>query len=302
MNSAIYGQLTVFQAIVAEGSISGAARRLETTAPSVSKSLKLLETHIGLPLFHRTTRKIELTEAGRLLQERTANVVQSLVSAVESVQDLGGNPAGSVRMTVPRFAFQSIIRPHYAEFCRRYPHVQLEISVNDGTVDIIEQGFDLGIRFGDTVGENMVARRLSEPVMQGLYVSADYRAQYGLPQTPAELSNHRLIGYRFITANRILPLVLDDKGQDLTVDMPVSVMVNDIEVMNDAVRKGLGIGRIFDLTWRLLPDREDFIPVLQDYWQRYPAVYLYYPQHSQKARRIGVVVDFLTEKAASDGV
>lgn len=296
MNGSIYGYLTVFHTIAEQGSIAAASRKLEIAPPSVSQSLKLLERHIGLPLFHRTTRKMELTEAGQRLLDSTKHLVQSLEYAIESVQDLGEMPTGTVRITLSRFAYQLILKPHFAEFCCLYPHIQLEISIYDGTVDILQQGFDLGIRFGDKVEPNMVARKLLDPFAEGLYVSPMYADQHGIPQTPQALTIHYLIGYRFITANRILPLILQQNGQDLTVEMESRVVVNDIDVMIDATRSGLGIGRIFTPIYQQLPDREQLIPILQDYWKLYPAVYLYYPQHSQKAKRIQVLIAFLIQQ------
>ena len=247
MHSTLYNQLTIFHAIAAEGSISGAARSLGMAVPSVSKSLKLLEQRTGTPLFHRTTRRIALTEEGRSLYERTAQAIEALEHAVANTQGLGNELAGSVRMTLSRFAFYLVLQPVYAEFCRQYPEIELEISVFDGTVDIVEQGFDMGIRFHNRVDEGMVARRLLPPFKNGLYASKSYIEAHGLPQTLAELKLHRLIGYRFITANRMLPLILkNDKGHETTVEMPLAMIANDIEVMTDAVRQGIGIGRIFE--------------------------------------------------------
>lgn len=298
MNGSIYGYLTVFHTIAEQGSIAAASRKLEIAPPSVSQSLKLLERHIGLPLFHRTTRKMELTEAGQRLLESTKPLIQSLEYAVESVQDLGEMPTGTVRITMSKFAYQLILKPHFAEFCRLYPHIQLEISINDAAIDIVQKGFDMGIRFGNSVAENMVARKLLEPFHNGLYVSQNYIAQYGAPETPEELPQHKLIGYRFITSNRLLPLELSKDGQDLKVDMPMSLITDDIDMMIDATRAGLGIGRNFTPIHRLLPDSDQLIPILQDYWKLYPAVYLYYPQHSQKAKRIQVLISFLSQKFA----
>lgn len=297
MNSAIYGQLIVFQTIAAQGSIAAAARQLEIGSPAVSKSLKQLEEYIGLPLFNRTTRKLELTEAGQLLLANTGDAVQDLKLAVESVQDLGHTARGSVRMTVPRFAYQCIVRPRMAEFMQRYPEIELEISVDDGDVDILEAGYDVGIRFGDHIEEGMIARQLMKPFKEGLYVSPAYIAKYGVPKKLEDLPQHKLIGYRLISAKRILPLGLENRGEALSVHMPHSIVVNDIEVIHDAVRAGLGIGRVFEPTFRRLPDPENFVPVLQAYWQSYPGVYLYYLQNSQKAKRIRVLIDFLLENA-----
>ncbi|WP_429946377.1 LysR substrate-binding domain-containing protein [Bibersteinia trehalosi] len=214
------------------------------------------------------------------------------------MQDLGEIPTGTVRITLSRFAYQLILKPHFAEFCRLYPHIQLEISIYDGTVDILQQGFDLGIHFGDKVEPNMVACKLLDPFAEGLYVSPAYVEQYGIPQTLQELTNHKLIGYRFITANRILLLMLNQNEQELMVEMESRLVANDIDVIADGVRAGLGIGRIFTPIHRLLPDSDQFIPVLQDYWKYYPAVYLYYPQHSNKAKRIQVLIAFLSQKLA----
>ncbi|KAE9528978.1 LysR family transcriptional regulator [Testudinibacter aquarius] len=299
MHSAIYGQLTVFHTIAAQGSISTAARQLEIGAPAVSKSLKQLEEHIGLPLFNRTTRKLELTEAGSLLLARTGEAVQSLQYAVESVHDLGQTPAGRVRITVPRIAYLLVLKPHFAEFCRRYPQVELEISMYDGTVDIIKEGFDLGIRFGHAIEENRVARKLLPPFRGGLYVSKAYADQFGVPQSLAELAQHKLIGFRFMTANSLFPLSLHENGHEVNIEMPTPLIVNSLEVVLDAVRQGLGIGRVFEPILALEADAADFIPVLERHWKHYPPLSLYYPQHSQKAKRIRVLIDFLAEKMAS---
>lgn len=297
MKNTIYGQLTVFHTIVAQGSISAAARQLEVGAPAVSKSLKQLEVQIGLPLFNRSTRRLELTEAGQLLLMRTSDIIEALQYAVESVQDLGSKPIGHVRITVVRFVYQCLIRPHLEAFSQCYPDITLEISVNDGTVDIFEQKFDLGVRFGDKIEEGMVAQKIMPAMKEGLYVSHNYIKQYGMPKTLNALTQHCLIGYRFMTANRILPLILNNKNKEITIDMPQHFITNDIDVIADGVRKGLGIGRLFTVVHEQLPDKEAFIPVLKPYWRGYPAVYLYYLQHSQKAKRVRVLIDFLLEKA-----
>ena len=197
-------------------------------------------------------------------------------------------------------SYLCLLKPRLARFYETYPGIRLEISVYDGTVDILERGFDMGIRFGDRVEEGMVARRLSEPFREGLYVSEDYVRRHGLPKGPEDLSHHRLIGYRFITANRMLPLILNMDGEELTVDMPVSITTNDIGVIADAVRQGLGIGRLFEPVHRRLSDRDAFLPVLERFWRGYPALYLYFPQNSQRAKRIRALIDFMAEAEAEN--
>lgn len=298
MNNVIYNQIRIFQSIAREGSISAAARKLEITPPSVSKALKLLEQHLGHPLFIRTTRRIELTDAGQQLLQQTSAAVDSLEKALDSIKDSSQQPSGLIRITLSRFAYLLILKPFMAEFCQRYPGVQLEISVYDGTINIIEERFDLGIRFGDILEGGVVARQLLKPFREGLYASASYLETFGTPATPVDLHQHRLIGYRFITNNRILPLILEDKGEQLTVEMPGQLISNDIDVMADGIRSGLGIGRLFEPIHRLQPDRETFIPVMEPYWKTYPPVYLYYPKSAGKTKRVKTLIDFLLTKTA----
>ena len=296
MDNATYGQLAVFHAIAREKSISAAARKLGVTVPSVSKSLRLLEQTTGMPLFARTTRKISLTEAGRALLSKTATAMSELDLALEDVVDLGRIPSGSVRLTLSRFAYQLIVRARLAEFYQACPQIQLELSINDGTVNLVDENFDLGIRFGNTLNEGMVAREIYPPFKLGLYASAGYLAAVGTPKTPEALSAHRLITYRFTTSNRLSPLVLNNGGVSLAVDMPHTMICNDIDAVCDAVLAGIGIGRIFEPLQQNMPDGDKLIPVLKKYWQPFPAVYLYYQQNSQRAKRVQAVIDFFVGK------
>ncbi|MFN1512399.1 LysR family transcriptional regulator [Vibrio owensii] len=297
MNGTTYNQLMMFHTIAQEGSITAAARKLEIAPPSVSQALKMLEEQLGLPLFTRTTRRIELTEAGQLLYERTLASMSELNLAVESVSDLSRVPSGKVRITVPRFVYQSLLKPIYIEFCQRYPSIQLEISVSDKAIDIIRNGFDMGIRFGDRVEEGMIARQLTLPVKEALFASPGYIEQYGLPKTPDDLKQHKLIQYRFISSNQVAPLNLNNQGETITVNMPTALIVNDTDVMIDAAHNGLGIGRIVTPMVEEGFKKGEIVPVLEEYWQPYSGLYVYFHKNTQKAKRVRVLIDFLLEKA-----
>lgn len=298
MRGATYNQLMIFQAIVQEGSIRGAARKLEIAPPSASKALKALEANLGLPLFNRTTRSMELTEAGQLLYDNTATAVSSLNSALESVHDLHSEPTGKVRLTLPKFVYQWLLQPIYADFCRLYPQLQLEVSISDATVNLINEGLDLGIRFGDKVEEGMIARPLTPSLRSALFASPEYVETYGQPETPEDLKDHRQVAYRFITANRLAPVTLLRDGQRIEVEMPAALTVNDTDMMIDATSKGLGIGQMVTPVIQKQLDSGALVPILPDYWTSYPGLFLYFPQNSQKARRVRVLIDFLLEHYA----
>ncbi|RAP43379.1 hypothetical protein BYZ73_01350 [Rhodovulum viride] len=208
-----------------------------------------------MPLFNRSTRRLEITPAGEMLRGRSSDALRVPSHAVESVQDLGRTPSGTVRITAARFAhWCGLRRPVLARFAARHPQIRLEISDDHGTVDILRQGFDIGIRFGDRLEEDL-------------------------------------------PAHRRLPLMQERDGEDPTIDMPARLATNDIEVTADAVRQGLGIGRLFEPVRARLPDAADFAPVLEPCCRRYPALFLYFPRNGRKAARVRTLTDFLAESA-----
>lgn len=296
MNGTTFNQLVMFHTIAQEGSITKAAQKLQIASPSVSNALKALETRLELPLFIRTTRRIELTEAGRQLYDSTIDSVNELNYAFDSVGELSKVPSGKVRITLPRFVYQYLLQPVYVEFCNRYPGVELEISVSDAAIDILKEGYDLGIRFGDRVEDGMVVRQLTSPMSEALFASPAYIKRNGIPLTPDDLKAHKLIQYRFITSNQLAPLELNRSGETISVDMPKALVVNDTDLMLDAAIKGLGIGRIVEPMITDLIKNGELVPILKAYWLPYSALYVYFHQHTQKAKRVRVLIDFLMEK------
>lgn len=300
MNGTTYNQLLMFHTIVSEGSISGAARKLEIAPPSVSQALKLLEESLGLPLFTRTTRRMELTQAGTQLFERTRYPIEELSIAVESVSELSKVPSGKVRITMPRFAYQIYIAPIYAEFCQRYPDIELEVSISDATVDILSEGFDLGIRFGDKVEEGMIARPLTAPLKEAIVAAPSYLASFGQPHTPQDLAKHKFIQYRFLTSNQLAPLRLNDQGEVLHLDTNTALIVNDTDLLLDAAQKGLGLCRAITPMVNKYIASGDLKPVMSEYWYSYAGLYVYFHRNSQKAKRVRVLIDFLLEKISQE--
>lgn len=293
MKGSTFHCLMIFHCIVQEGSIRGAARRLEMSAPTVSLALKQLEQTLGLALFRRTTRSMELTEAGQQLHDQTGHAMATLDGALERVGQHGRAPAGKVRVTLPRFVFQSFLQPLYAGFCRQYPEIELELHLSDATVDILREGIDLGIRSGDRVDEGMVARPLSGPLREALFASPDYLARHGEPMTPAQLSEHRLIRYRFTTSNRLsaLRLALDDNTP--APEMGTALIVNDTDAMIDAARQGLGIGKMIEPVATPHLAAGTLMPVLESWWVTHPGLHLYYRRESAQTGRVRALIDYL---------
>lgn len=297
MQGATTNQLMVFHAIVEAGSLRGAARQLNIAPPTVSQALQALERGIGLPVMLRSTRHLELTEAGRMLYQRTRPLLESLSLAVESVRDLGDVPAGKVRLTLPHFVADFFLQPIYADFCRRYPQIELEISLSDAVVNLLSEGFDAGIRFGNLIEDGMVARPLTPPMPEAIFASPEYLAEFGTPVEVADLTKHKKIQYRFISANQIAPMTLLRDGEEVRVDMPTALIVNDTALMVDAAIRGLGIGCMVWPVVAPMLGSGTLLPILPSAWRTIPGLQLFYPQNSQKAKRIRVLIDFLIEHA-----
>ncbi|MBY6093300.1 LysR family transcriptional regulator [Ferrimonas balearica] len=296
MNRLPYSQLAIFVAIARHNSIRAAACSLSMSAPSVSQALKQLEARLGVPLLLRSTRQMELTEAGRTLLNQAEPALSQLADAFAEAGAQSQVPTGRVRLTLPRFVYQLYLKRLFAEFCRQYPQIELDLSVDDRAVDLIEQGFDLGIRMGDRISEGMVARRLGPPMTEALFASPAYLAQYGQPQTLTELNQHRLIQYRFMASNQTAPLTLLHQGEAVRVELPHAMVVNDTDLMVDAALEGLGIGRFLSPAVQPLFDSGKLVPVLENYWYHYPGLHLYFPQGAQKALRVRVLIDYLTAR------
>ncbi len=296
MKGSTYNQLLVFSTIAQAGSITLAAKRLEMKAPSVSQALKNLEAEIGLPLFSRTTRHIELTESGKMLLNRTQSLMTELSFEFESIKDLSNTPIGKLRITVPRFVYQWILSQIYVEFCLKYPDIDLEISISDGLVDITTEGFDLGIRFGQMLDNEMVARPITTPLKDAIFASPLYIEKYGIPDKLEELNFHKLINYRFIHANEIAPLTMQNNNQEISINMPTALVVNDTDLMLDAAKNGLGIGRMIEPLVSSYFETNQLVPILEQHWKNYSGLYIYFNKSAQKAKRIRVFIDFLLDK------
>jgi DNA-binding transcriptional LysR family regulator len=181
----------------------------------------------------------------------------------------------------------------YADSYRQFPAINLEISINDATIDLIESNFDIGIRFGNKLDNRMVAKPISEPIRDAIFASPEYIRRHGLPSSPADLSGHRFIQYRFQSSNKLLEFALENYAPALPSDLSVALIVNDTCAIVDSAMAGLGIGRVLEPVVAPYLTRGALVPVLEPYWPVCPPLYLYYPQTLQKSGAVKAFVDFL---------
>ncbi len=198
------GDVEVFIAVVEHGSFTAGAVALSTTPSVLSRAISRLEARLGRQLLQRTTRRVGLTEAGRLYLEQVRSAFSLLVDAERDVQGQEGELAGRVRLSVPTTYGHYRLPPLLARFARQYPRVQVELNITNRNVDLVAEGFDLAIRLGHLPDSGLVARKLEDATLL-LVASPEYLRRMGAPQTLEDLQRHMCLPFVMPRTGRIAP-------------------------------------------------------------------------------------------------
>ncbi len=283
--------LRTFHAICAQGTLKAAADILGVQPSAVSQQLKQFEDHIGVALFVRNTRSIALTQAGRDLLERTRHILSEAGAAIEAVRAEAGATSGPLRITLPFRAWQSVIAPRFAEFQRRFPEIELDLSIEEELIDIAATGFHAGIRLGDHLQNHMIAKALSPP-MPGAYVAAPgYVSRHGLPQIPSDLLAHHCIRHRMKSSGMIAPWEFEVNGELQSVAVSGPLIFNDLRSVVDAALNGFGIG------WSLKVGVQDalkagsLVQVLAAFTPERPRFFIYFPEQLRDLPRLRAFIE-----------
>jgi len=285
------GGLEIFLSIVQQGSLRGAARALGVGAPAVTHQLKSLEAQLGVNLFVRTTRSVELTEAGAALAKRADPALSEIRAAVEEARGLGQARTGTLRITLPWSAYRIAIEPILAAFRSSHPGVQLELSFNEALVDVVREGFHAGIRLGDRLTPGMIAVPITPPLQAAYSAAPSYFERQGRPRHPRDLIDHRCIRYRFISSNRLADWQFREGDRTFIVDPGASLVFDSFQAVVQAACAGHGIG------WSLRAVVEQELrvnrleTVLEDYCTEHPPFFLYYPEQNRRLELLRVFIE-----------
>ena len=244
------GDVEVFIAVVEHGSFTAAAVALSTTPSVLSRAVTRLEARLGRQLLQRTTRRVGLTEAGRVYLEQARSAFSLLDDAERVGRGQEGDLTGRVRMSVPTTYAHYRLPPLLAHYNQRYPRVQVELNITNRNVDLIAEGFDLAIRLGQLPDSGLVARKLEDASLL-LVASPDYLHRRGKPQTLEELQRHQCLPFIMPRTGRIAPWVFHDEGRDIDW-MPGST----IEISDDVLgvvslaEQGMGICQSYEFIVR----------------------------------------------------
>ena len=285
--------LATFVAIVDQGSLRAAATSLGVKPPAVSYRLGRLETAVGAPLFLRTARSLEITEAGKLLYEKSRPALSEISAAVTEAGQAMRALRGTLRIALSKIAFQYTFADHISEFRDRHPEIELDLSFNDELVDLSEAGFHAGVRVGKLIDRDMIAVRLTGNRRVVHVASPDYLDKRGRPATPRDLLTHECIAYRFGTSSKFLEWEFQDADGVTTINLGKGITVNDTSAQIEAARLGLGIAWFGEKIVEREISNGELEVVLGAYSVERPPFYFYFPREYKELRTLRALVDFL---------
>jgi DNA-binding transcriptional LysR family regulator len=230
--------LEVFSKVAATGSLSAAGRAMGLSQTMVTKHLAALEARLGAKLFHRTTRRLSITDAGRSYLESCERILAEIEAADAAVSADRIEPRGLLRLNVPLVFGVRQIAPRLGEFARRHPRVTVELGLNDRLVDLAEEGWDLAIRIGSLRDSSLMARRLA-PCRMTICAAPSYLAARGTPRTVAELAGHNCLGYTLAQSGADRWLM--GKRAEISVAVSGNLRANNGDALLAAAIAGQGI-------------------------------------------------------------
>lgn len=291
----IPSQLPLFIAAAQEGSFSAAGRRLAISAAAVSKGVAALEKQTGVRLFHRNTRQFSLTEDGATLYQQVAPLMSNIEQSISGLTEQNRNPVGKIKVNLPDSFGREFIMPHIAEFLRRYPDIQLDLVFDDRVLDIVDEGFDIGI--GNQINEDsrLVARPLYS-MQSGIFASYDYARHNGLPTTIEDLRKHNCIAYKPLTSGRYLSWsLMDQQGDHIQFIPKGNLSISSIDAAKTVVLDNLGLAYMG--AWHVEKELKlgSVVPVLSELWSQPRPVWIYYSSKENLPKRIRLFIDFILQ-------
>lgn len=276
MDQASLKELEAAIAIARRGTFRAAAIDLGISTTALSHTIGRLETSLGVRLFNRTTRSVSLTDAGHLFMQQVTPSLQNLHAALDVVREQRETPSGTIRINAAPFAARAIISPLVLEFLRRYPDMHVDIVTEGKMVDIVRDGFDLGVRVAGLVPSDMIAVSLGRPQRHAVVATPEYFDRHGKPNAPPDLLNHACIRVR-LPDGSLFRWRFERDGEQVQVDARGPITLDEASLTRTAILEGTGIGYTFEQD--ILPDIETgrLVRVLQDWTPPYPGLCLYYP-------------------------
>lgn len=296
MNLASLADLQAFAAVARLRSFRQAAAELDVSPSALSHALRGLETRLGVRLLNRSTRSVAPTEAGERLLSRLSPALQDIHGALDEINAFRDSPLGTLRINAPHAACELVLAPLVARFITTHPGMRVELVADNAFVDIVATGFDAGVRFGESLQQDMVALPLGPAQRFVVVASPAYLAAHGTPLCPRELQQHRCIRIRFTNGSFYRwEFARGNEQLEIEVDGPLAVA--EMSLMIDAAERGLGLAYVYAQYAAAPVAAGRLVTVLDDWCPEIPGFYLYYPSRKLMPAGLKAFVDLLRSTA-----
>ncbi len=295
-----FAALKAFIAVIEEGGFAPAGRRMGLVTSSVTRQIDALEESLGTQLLNRSTRSVTLTGPGETYFEHAMRILGDLENANLEVSEGDGPPRGTLRVSLPVVFAHLHIAPIIPAFCRRYPHIQLELTMSDDIIDLVGERMDLAIRLGSVENSNLVARKIAVH-RRVVCASPDYLGQWGEPLTPAALTEYNCLLFTYSKNSNIWRF---SGHSEAIVRVAGNLRANNSEVLREAAIGGMGIALM--PSWLVGEDIEaGRLRVLLPEWRSGlgsitdGGIYAVYLPNRRTSKKVRAFVDFLMERIGS---
>jgi DNA-binding transcriptional LysR family regulator len=282
--------VSMFVQVVERGSFTAAASQLGLRKSSISRGVARLEEDLGVRLLHRTTRRLNLTEAGSAYFARVRDVTSSIDEATSEVREMGHEPRGMVRITAVPDSGSSVLADIIARFVRQYPKIRVELVLTSRSVDLVEEGIDLALRAGVLRDSPLIARKIG-PTDLGLFAAPAYVRRRGKPKALRDLGQHDCVLYRPEAGKNVWRLT-GPKGE-ASVEVTGPIGTDDMSFNAHAVAAGAGIGLLPTVLAANGLEHGKLTRVLPDYAVTGGAVYIVSPPSRHQLARVRLLRDFM---------
>ncbi len=288
-----FNEFLLFLAIAEERSFTRAAAKLGMAQSTLSHAVKQLEARMGLRLLTRTTRSVATTEAGERLRQSLAPRLSEIEAEIGALMAYRDKPAGTVRITLSHHAMESVVWPKLSPILADYPDIRLELSVDNSFRNIVEDGFDAGVRLGESLEKDMVAVRIGPDWRLVAVGSPGYFAARPMPRTPQELMGHNCISRRLERVGGLYAWEFEKDGEEVRVRVEGQLILNADKEMIEAALQGHGIAFVPESAVAAHLAAGRLCLALDDWSPKFAGYYLYYPSRRQNLPAFSVIVDAL---------
>lgn len=264
------------------------------SASALSHSLKGLEARLGVRLLNRTSRSATLTAAGEDLYAALSGPFAAIGDAVDSLNRYRAEPTGRIRLNVLEHAATLLLAPVLPRFTDLYPDIGIDVSVSNHLVDVIGEGFDAGIRYGGTVPEDMIARRLSADIRWVIVCSPDYLARFGTPEHPRDLLNHRCLKIR-LGDDTIYHWELEKAGENVALNVPGAITIDDTQFALNLAMSGAALAYLPEPCVAPFVARGQLNTVLADWSPMGAGFHIYYSSRHQVPTGLRLLIDLIRD-------